>query len=303
MLMGGCENANTNYSVNGTINNYDGETLILNYLTRQKIDARDTVTVAADGAFSFNGAIEQPGLYNIKGEKNQTVLLFLEPGSKINLDWDASKSGEYAISGNRESEAIHDNTDKVNAFRQQRNTLRTRKAAATGNNQLLEELVSQGERIDEAFTNDLKETINNEPNTLVGLLLLSSLNPSTEKPFYNTFLEKIKLQYPNSVYSEEFDNYVVGLNSKVNPPVVGEMAREIVQESPDGKVHKLSDLRGKYVDWPYHVSDLKFWSSKAARDYAVGSIPASFLVDPEGKIIGKNLRGPALDAKLSELLD
>jgi hypothetical protein len=34
----------------------------------------------------------------------------------------------------------------------------------------------------------------------------------------------------------------------------------------------------------------------------VQAIPASFLLDPNGKIIGKNLRGPALEAKLAEVL-
>ncbi|MEL6593823.1 MAG: TlpA disulfide reductase family protein [Bacteroidota bacterium] len=51
-----------------------------------------------------------------------------------------------------------------------------------------------------------------------------------------------------------------------------------------------------------HVSDLQFWNCEAAKDYSVGSIPATFLLDREGKIIAKNLRGPALEAKLAEVL-
>ncbi|GAB3636112.1 TlpA disulfide reductase family protein [Hymenobacter arcticus] len=54
--------------------------------------------------------------------------------------------------------------------------------------------------------------------------------------------------------------------------------------------------------WPNHVSDLKKWNNAAAAAYGVQSIPASFLLDPNGKIIGKNLRGPALEAKLAEVL-
>jgi peroxiredoxin len=50
------------------------------------------------------------------------------------------------------------------------------------------------------------------------------------------------------------------------------------------------------------VSDLKFWNNEAAALYRVQGIPQNFLVDPDGKIVGKNLRGPALDAKLEELL-
>lgn len=51
------------------------------------------------------------------------------------------------------------------------------------------------------------------------------------------------------------------------------------------------------------VSDLKFWQSEAAKTYKIQSIPANFLLDKEGKIIAKNLRGDALQAKLSELFD
>jgi thiol-disulfide isomerase/thioredoxin len=54
--------------------------------------------------------------------------------------------------------------------------------------------------------------------------------------------------------------------------------------------------------WPNHVSDLQKWNNAAAAAYGVQSIPASFLLDPNGKIIGKNLRGPALEAKLTEVL-
>lgn len=50
------------------------------------------------------------------------------------------------------------------------------------------------------------------------------------------------------------------------------------------------------------VSDLKFWYNEVAVKYHIQSIPQNFLIDPKGKIVGRNLRGPDLEAKLSELL-
>ena len=50
-----------------------------------------------------------------------------------------------------------------------------------------------------------------------------------------------------------------------------------------------------------HVSDLRGMDSKQAKAYGVSALPASFLVDPEGKSIAKNLRGEALAEKLEEL--
>jgi len=51
-----------------------------------------------------------------------------------------------------------------------------------------------------------------------------------------------------------------------------------------------------------HVSDLQFWSSSAAKLYNVSSIPKSFLLDKEGKIIASDLRGELLEQKLRELM-
>lgn len=52
-----------------------------------------------------------------------------------------------------------------------------------------------------------------------------------------------------------------------------------------------------------HVSDLKYWDSAPAKQYAVNSIPANFLLDGNGVIVGHNLRGDALGAKVKELLE
>jgi thiol-disulfide isomerase/thioredoxin len=52
----------------------------------------------------------------------------------------------------------------------------------------------------------------------------------------------------------------------------------------------------------HHVSDLKFWQNEAAVKYGIQSIPATLLLDKDGKIIAKNLRGEELAKKLAELL-
>ena len=44
-----------------------------------------------------------------------------------------------------------------------------------------------------------------------------------------------------------------------------------------------------------HVSDLGYWNSAPAKQYMVKSIPATFLIDREGKIIAKDLRGQELE--------
>ena len=56
------------------------------------------------------------------------------------------------------------------------------------------------------------------------------------------------------------------------------------------------------LNWPNHVCDLKGWQNEAARAYGVSSIPHALLVDQNGTIAATHLRGPALAAKLNELL-
>ena len=51
-----------------------------------------------------------------------------------------------------------------------------------------------------------------------------------------------------------------------------------------------------------HVSDLKYWSNEVAQLYRIQSIPANLLIDPTGKIIGKDLRGEDLLQKLASIL-
>ncbi len=50
------------------------------------------------------------------------------------------------------------------------------------------------------------------------------------------------------------------------------------------------------------VSDLKGWGNEAGKIFGISSIPQNLLLDKEGKILAKNLRGPELDAKLEEIL-
>ncbi|MFH0757127.1 MAG: TlpA disulfide reductase family protein [Bacteroidota bacterium] len=56
------------------------------------------------------------------------------------------------------------------------------------------------------------------------------------------------------------------------------------------------------LEWESHVSDLKGWQSVAAAQYGVMGIPMNFLIDGDGIIVGKGLRGEYLDNRLKELL-
>lgn len=51
-----------------------------------------------------------------------------------------------------------------------------------------------------------------------------------------------------------------------------------------------------------HVSDLKYWDNAVAKQYGIRAIPQNLLIDPQGKIIAKNLTGSELEKQLAEVL-
>ncbi len=56
------------------------------------------------------------------------------------------------------------------------------------------------------------------------------------------------------------------------------------------------------LEWTSHVSDLKFWYSEAAKTYGVQAIPTNWLLDENGIIVAKNLRGESLEQELDKLV-
>ena len=78
---------------------------------------------------------------------------------------------------------------------------------------------------------------------------------------------------------------------------------EILGVSLDNKRDRwLKAIKADELTWP-QVSDLKGWQNEVAQAYGVHSIPQTILLDPEGKIIARNLRGQRLEQKLAELFD
>jgi len=68
-------------------------------------------------------------------------------------------------------------------------------------------------------------------------------------------------------------------------------------DRPGQKEKWLKAIHDDKLDWT-QVSDLKFWDNEVAKQYGIQAIPQNLLIDPEGKIIAKNLSGEELDQKV-----
>ena len=122
------------------------------------------------------------------------------------------------------------------------------------------------------------------------LSLKDAMGTYTIIDFWASWCRPCRMENPNvvRVYNKYHDK---GLN--------------IISVSLDKKGQKdrwIKAIEDDNMDW-YHVSNLEFWQDPIARQYNVRSIPATFLLDSEGKIIDKNLRGQALEDKIASLLE
>jgi thiol-disulfide isomerase/thioredoxin len=186
------------------------------------------------------------------------------------------------------------------------------------------------------------EFVKNNSSSFASLAVAEQLPPDNNLELLKTLADGLAKTNPNSEYVVTFQTRVNEL-SKI---AVGTIAPEIALNSPEAKVIKLSELRGKYVlidfwaswckpcreenpnvkkvyekykskgfeiygvsvesikkdqiNW-LHVSDLGFWNSSVVKQYNISGIPLTVLIDKEGKIIAKNLRGQSLEAKLAEI--
>jgi thiol-disulfide isomerase/thioredoxin len=122
------------------------------------------------------------------------------------------------------------------------------------------------------------------------LSLNETLGTYTIIDFWASWCRPCRMENPNvvKVYEKYHDK---GLN------IIS------VSLDKDGQKDRwIKAIQDDNMDW-FHVSNLQFWQDPIAQQYSVRSIPATFLLDAEGKIIDKNLRGPALERRIAQLLD
>jgi peroxiredoxin len=78
---------------------------------------------------------------------------------------------------------------------------------------------------------------------------------------------------------------------------------EVIGVSLDQDEQKLASFtKEKNMAWPQYFDGLA-WQNKLAVKYGINGIPATFLLDGQGTIIGRNLRGEALDRAVATALD
>ena len=100
---------------------------------------------------------------------------------------------------------------------------------------------------------------------------------------------------------KENPNLVSAYNKYKNATFKKGKGFEVFSVSLDNNTAKWKNAISKdHLSWKYHVSDLSGWYSEAVKLYGIKSVPQSFLINPKGKIVAKNLRGMKLHTTLDK---
>ena len=208
--------------------------------------------------------------------------------------------------------------------------------------------------IDAYLTSRLKEAIRANKQDICVLMFLDIFPREQNAALHNEVITALHEKYPEHLIVKDRWGY---MNSPASKVAIGAIAPDLEFPDPDGKMRKLSDLRGKVVlldfwaswcgpcrrenpnvtriysqyhdkgfevfsvsldsdaaswkraieadklVWPNHVSDLKKWQSKAAAIYGVRSIPSTFLLDKDGRIVQRDLRGADLERAVKQMVE
>ena len=296
----------------------------INFYNKQTLNLiiyQDNLTIEVDGN-DPNGAVNVTGSVDMDnlGEINQMVQNFQQTVSSLNQQFaTANASGDQA-----EMDRIRAQFEVEN---KEHKELLKAKVSQMGNSLAILQIVGNfNPEEDFEFLDNLGTIFENDPPD------------SKHTPSFLTYINGVRLQMKNGenlqvgkiapdINLSNPDGQVVPLSSlrgKIvlidfwaqwcrpcrmeNPNIVEAYQKykdkgfEVYGVSLDRSKDKwLQGIEEDGLVWT-HVSDLKYWQSEAAKTYNITAIPASFLLDRNGTIIAKNLRGPLLHQKLKEIL-
>ena len=130
-LAGSACNSN-NVSIEGSVGEGEGQTIILERLDINRTSVVDSSTIGKGGKFAMRTKLEEPELFILRYSNGEIVNLLISPGEKISLSTEAGTFGRgYSVKGSEESENIRTLVEQLDITRSTLDSLQ-RVAASVG---------------------------------------------------------------------------------------------------------------------------------------------------------------------------
>lgn len=305
------------------------------------IEPLETALVQSDGKVTFAYVATEPSIVRAVVDQSRAMNLIVEPGDKPVVDGELTDFGAVTVAGSEESVRYQRFNAARLQHNQTANPQDVRTVQSANGvlmRSLLDLMREKPGSVVSLLCAGQMMQLNNGQIPSDFFDLYDSILQGTEayaagSPQYvaiNSYLAPVRKTMPGQpapelIYNDPSGNPVAlsSLQGKVvlidfwaswcrpcraeNPNVV-RLYNEYKDKGFEIYSVSLDKNRGKWEDaiaadnlqWT-HVSDLQGWGSTAAKEYAVSSIPKTFLVGRDGVILETGLRGKALEDKLAEL--
>ena len=243
-------------NVIGNITNAEGQMVVLEHLSFDQVSGLDSTAVEANGDFSMNAPVAATGYHRLRVDKNNSVILILEPEDKVTITGNAFDFyASYTVEGSAQSAELK-KLDKYlrGAFLVQDSLTKVFRAFQGQGHPRLDSI---GKVLDGSFQEMNKnkrqflvDFINDNEGKLVSLSAIEALSPDEDYDLYLRVGDALNKTMPESEYVIGFQKRMDQIKAKAEAGKatdIGVMAPELAMSTPEGTPIKLSDFRGKYV--------------------------------------------------------